>query len=424
MQKHIVVVGGGFAGINLAKSLGRHPDFKVTLVDKNNYNFFPPLVYQVATAFLEPSSISYPFRKLFAGKKNLFFRLGRLKRVKPEVNTIVLDNGELSYDYLVFATGAETNFFGNENIKKHAIPMKTLSDAIAMRNVLLMRMEQASISTDPQEANRLLTMVIAGGGPTGVEISGMFAEMKKGILRKDYPELAGTDGNVYLVDGGKSVLSPMSEKSQKDTTEVLTRLGVKLIMSTHVNDFDGDTVTLSDGMQIAAKNLIWAAGVTARIFDGLPETWYGRGKRLLVDEHNKVSGSDNIYAIGDTALMLSDAKFPNGHPQVAQAAIQQGKLLAKNFKNMIAGKAFEPFKYHDQGSMAIIGSAKAVVDLPKPKIHMKGLIAWLVWLFIHLMSLITYRNRARTFWNWTVAYLSRDQSLRMIIKPPDQEDIM
>jgi NADH dehydrogenase len=424
MQKHIVVVGGGFAGINLAKSLGRHPDFKVTLVDKNNYNFFPPLVYQVATAFLEPSSISYPFRKLFAGKKNLFFRLGRLKRVKPEVNTIVLDNGELSYDYLVFATGAETNFFGNENIKKHAIPMKTLSDAIAMRNVLLMRMEQASISTDPQEANRLLTMVIAGGGPTGVEISGMFAEMKKGILRKDYPELAGTDGNVYLVDGGKSVLSPMSEKSQKDTTEVLTRLGVKLIMSTHVNDFDGDTVILSDGMQIAAKNLIWAAGVTARIFDGLPETWYGRGKRLLVDEHNKVIGSDNIYAIGDTALMLSDSKFPNGHPQVAQAAIQQGKLLAKNFKNMIAGKAFEPFKYHDQGSMAIIGSAKAVVDLPKPKIHMKGLIAWLVWLFIHLMSLITYRNRARTFWNWTVAYLSRDQSLRMIIKPPDQEDIM
>jgi NADH dehydrogenase len=424
MQKHIVVVGGGFAGINLAKSLGRHPDFKVTLVDKNNYNFFPPLIYQVATAFLEPSSISYPFRKLFAGKKNLFFRLGRLKRVKPDANTIVLDNGELSYDYLVFATGAETNFFGNENIKKHAIPMKTLSDAIAMRNVLLMRMEQASISTDPQEANRLLTMVIAGGGPTGVEISGMFAEMKKGILRKDYPELKGSNGNVYLVDGGKSVLSPMSEKSQKDTTEVLTRLGVKLIMSTHVNDFDGDTVTLSDGMQIASKNLIWAAGVTARIFEGLPETWYGRGKRLLVDEYNKVIGSENIYAIGDTALMLSDTAFPGGHPQVAQAAIQQGKLLAKNFKNMMSGRALESFEYHDQGSMAIIGSAKAVVDLPKPKMHMKGLIAWLVWLFIHLMSLITYRNRARTFWNWTVAYLSRDQSLRMIIKPPDQEDIL
>lgn len=424
MQKHIVVVGGGFAGINLAKSLGRHPNFKVTLVDKNNYNFFPPLVYQVATAFLEPSSISYPFRKLFAGKKNLFFRLGRLKQVLPEDNKIVLDNGELSYDYLVFATGAETNFFGNENIKKHAIPMKTLSDAIAMRNVLLMRMEQASICKNPQEANRLLTMVIAGGGPTGVEISGMFAEMKKGILRKDYPELIGSNGLVYLVDGGKTVLSPMSEKSQTDTMEVLTRLGVKLIMSTHVNDFDGDTVTLSDGMQIQSKNLIWAAGVTAKIFDGMPASWYGRGKRLLVDEYNKVIGSENIFAIGDTALMLSDPAFPNGHPQVAQAAIQQGKLLAKNFKNMVAAKPLGVFRYKDQGSMAIIGSAKAVVDLPKPKLHMNGLIAWLVWLFIHLMSLITYRNRARTFWNWTVAYLSRDQSLRMIIKPPDQEDIL
>lgn len=424
MQKHIVVVGGGFAGINLAKSLGRHPNFRVTLVDKNNYNFFPPLVYQVATAFLEPSSISYPFRKLFAGKKNLFFRLGRLKQVNPEANKIILDNGELGYDYLVFATGAETNFFGNENIKKHAIPMKTLSDAIAMRNILLMRMEQASITKDPQEANRLLTMVIAGGGPTGVEISGMFAEMKKGILRKDYPELIGSNGQIYLVDGGKYVLSPMSEKSQMDTTEVLTRLGVKLIMSTHVNDFDGDTVTLSDGMQIHSKNLIWAAGVTARVFDGLPASWYGRGKRLLVDEYSKVIGSENIFAIGDTALMLSDPEFPNGHPQVAQAAIQQGKLLAKNFKNMISGKALEVFRYNDQGSMAIIGSAKAVVDLPKPKLHMNGLIAWLVWLFIHLMSLITYRNRARTFWNWTVAYLSRDQSLRMIIKPPDQEDII
>ncbi len=424
MQKHIVVIGGGFAGINLAKSLGRNSDFRVTLVDKNNYNFFPPLVYQVATAFLEPSSISYPFRKLFAGKKNLFFRFGKLKRVVPESNTIILDNGALNYDFLVFATGAETNFFGNENIKKHAIPMKTLSDAIAMRNTLLMRMEQASITKDPEEANRLLTMVIAGGGPTGVEISGMFAEMKKGILRKDYPELIGTNGQVYLVDGGRSVLSPMSEKSQQDTTDVLTRLGVKLIMSTHVNDFDGDLVTLSDGMQIQSKNLIWAAGVTARMFEGLPEEWYGRGKRLLVDEYNKVIGSENIYAIGDTALMLSDEAFPNGHPQVAQAAIQQGKSLAKNFKKMAAGREMEQFKYHDQGSMAIIGSAKAVVDLPKPKLHMKGLIAWLVWLFIHLMSLITYRNRARTFWNWTVAYLSRDQSLRMIIKPPEQEDIL
>jgi len=424
MHKNIVVVGGGFAGINLAKDLARDPNFKITLVDKNNYNFFPPLIYQVATAFLEPSSISYPFRKLFAEKKNLYFRLGKLKQVVPDRNTIILNNGQMQYDYLVFATGAETNFFGNENIKKHAIPMKTLSDAIAMRNTLLMRMEQASITNDQEEAKRLLTMVIAGGGPTGVEISGMFAEMKKGILRRDYPELKGLSGDIYLVDGGKSVLSPMSEKSQQNTTEVLNQLGVKQIMSTHVNDFDGDTVTLSDGMQIASKNLIWAAGVTARTFEGMPAEWYGRGKRLLVDGLNKVIGATNIYAIGDNCLQLNESEYPNGHPQVAQTAIQQGKLLAKNFKRMASNQPLVEFRYHDKGSMAIIGSAKAVVDLPKPNLHMKGFLAWLVWLFIHLMSLISYRNRVRTFWNWTVAYLSRDQSLRMIIKPPDEEDIL
>jgi NADH dehydrogenase len=424
MQRHIVIIGGGFAGINLAKRLANDSNFKVTLVDKNNYNFFPPLIYQVATGFLEPSAISYPFRKLFAGKTNLYFRLGALKQVAPELNKVILNNGELHYDALVFATGAETNFFGNENIKKNAIPMKTLSDAIAMRNTLLMRMEQASISTDPEEQRKLLTLVIAGGGPTGVEISGMFAEMKLGILRKDYPELKGKGGPIYLVDGGKSVLSPMSEKSQEDTGKVLEKLGVKLIMSTHVNDFVDDTVILSDGVKIPAKSLIWAAGITAKVFEGMPAEWYGRGKRLLVDEHNKVIGSPNIYAIGDTCLQTSQEEYPMGHPQVAQVAIQQGTELAKNFQREAAGKSLQPFRYHDKGSMAIIGYANAVVDLPKPKLHLNGFIAWLAWLFIHLISLITYRNRARTFWNWTVAYFSKDQSLRMIIRPVDEDSIV
>lgn len=423
MQRHIVIIGGGFAGINLAKRLANNSNFKVTLVDKNNYNFFPPLIYQVATGFLEPSSISYPFRKLFAGKINLYFRLGSLKQVVPELNKVILNNGELHYDTLVFATGAETNFFGNENIKKNAIPMKTLSDAINMRNTLLMRMEQASISNDPEEQRKLLTLVIAGGGPTGVEISGMFAEMKIGILRKDYPELKGKGGNIYLVDGGKSVLSPMSEQSQEDTGKVLEKLGVKLIMSTHVNDFVDDTVILSDGMKISSKNLIWAAGITAKIFEGMPAEWYGRGKRLLVDECNKVIGSANIYAIGDTCLQTTEEAYPMGHPQVAQVAIQQGTQLAKNFLREAQGKTLQPFHYHDKGSMAIIGYANAVVDLPKPKLHLNGFIAWLAWLFIHLISLITYRNRARTFWNWTVAYFSKDQSLRMIIRPVDEDSI-
>lgn len=421
MHKNLVIIGGGFAGINLAKELVSNTNFAVTLVDKNNYNFFPPLIYQVATAFLEPSSISYPFRKLFAGKKNFHFRLGALIKVVPETNKVILNNGELDYDILIFATGAETNYFGNENIKKNAIPMKTLSNAISMRNTLLNRMEQASISKDPDEIKKLLTLVIAGGGPTGVEISGMFAQMKMGILRRDYPELKGKGGPIYLVDGGKSVLSPMSEESQRETTKVLQELGVTLIMSTHVNDFVDDTVILSDGMTISSKNLIWAAGVTAKVFEGIPGEWYGRGKRLIVDEFNKVIGSQNIYAIGDTCLQNTDLNYPEGHPQVAQAAIQHGKHLAKNFRREAEGKELIPFKYHDKGSMAIIGSAKAVVDLPKPKLHLRGFIAWLAWLFIHLMSLITYRNRARTFWNWAVAYFSKDQSLRMIIRPVDDE---
>jgi NADH dehydrogenase len=421
MDKNIVIIGGGFAGINLAKELGNNPHFSITLVDKNNYNFFPPLIYQVATAYLEPSSISYPFRKLFAEKTNLHFRLGSLVKVETELNQVILNNGSLSYDILVFATGAETNYFGNENIRKNSIPMKTLSDAIIMRNTLLLRMEQASISNDPKEVEKLLTLVIAGGGPTGVEISGMFAEMKLGILRKDYPELKGKGGGIYLVDGGKAVLSPMSEKSQQDTAAVLNKLGVTLIMNTHVEDFSDDTVVLSDGAKIISKNLIWAAGVTAKTFEGIPAAWYGRGKRLLVDEHNKVIGSDNVYAVGDTCLQTSDEAFPAGHPQVAQVAIQQGKQLAKNMIRAQGGKNLLAFKYKDRGSMAIIGYANAVVDLPSPKLHLNGFIAWLAWLFIHLVSLITYRNKARTFWNWTVAYFSKDQSLRMIIRPKDEE---
>lgn len=424
MHKHIVIVGGGFAGINLAKELSKDAVFQITLVDKNNYNFFPPLIYQVATGFLEPSSISYPFRKLFASRKNVRFRLGKLLKVVPETKTLILSNGELPYDELIFATGAETNYFGNENIKKHAIPMKTLGDAISMRNILLMRMEEASVSNDPLEIEKLLTLVIAGGGPTGVEISGMFAEMKHGILKKDYPELAGKGGEIYLVDGGNAVLSPMSEYSQQHTGAALTKLGVKLVLNMHVDDFVDDTVVLSDGRKITTRNLIWAAGVTAKIFEGIPPTSYGRGKRMLVDEFNRIIGVNDIYAIGDTCLQLSDAKFPEGHPQVAQVAIQQGLSLAKNLRRREKGQELKAFSYHDKGSMAIIGSANAVVDLPKPKIHMSGFIAWMVWLFIHLMSLVTYRNRARTFWNWMIAYLAKDQSLRMIIRPVEEEDIV
>lgn len=413
----IVIIGGGFAGINLAENLAKDKNFKVTLVDKNNYNFFPPLIYQVATAYLEPSSISYPFRKLFRKKGNIQFRMGELLSVNLAENKVILHNGELEYDKLVFATGAETNYFGMENVKRNAIPMKTLNDAIEMRNKLLQRMEKAAICKNSKERRKYLTIVVAGGGPTGVEVSGMFAEMRNGILRKEYPELSTTVSNIYLVDGGPSLLGPMSEKSQQDTYDALTKLGVIVKLNTRVTDYIDDVVHFANGETITTKNLIWAAGVWSRVFEGIPQECYGRGRRMIVDEHNKIKGTENVYAIGDTCIMHTDPDFPEGHPQLAQTAIQQGEHLAKNLKRMINGETLKPFIYNDKGSMAIIGKNKAVVDIPKPKLHFKGFIAWLMWLFIHLMSLIGYRNRVATAWNWMIAYFSHDQSLRMIIRP-------
>ncbi|HQZ25927.1 MAG TPA: NAD(P)/FAD-dependent oxidoreductase [Flavobacterium sp.] len=413
----IVIIGGGFAGINLAKELTDEKGIEVTLVDKNNYNFFPPLIYQVATAYLEPSSISYPFRKFFAGKKNLQFRLGEVQRVIPSENKIILNNGELRYDHLVFATGAETSYFGMENVKKNAIPMKTLNDAIEMRNTLLKNLEKAAICKDIRERRKLLTIVVVGGGPTGVEVSGMFAEMRKNILLKEYPELATAASQIYLVDGGDALLSPMSLASQKDTLDAVTKLGVVVRLNARVVNYENDIVYFADGETIQTKNLIWAAGVTAKQFEGIPAESYGRGKRMITDAYNKITTTENIYAIGDTCIQLTDLNFPEGHPQVAQVAIQQGINLAENFKSMLKNKSLKPFKYNDKGSMAIIGKNKAVVDLPNPKLHFNGLFAWLIWLFVHLMSLISYRNRIMTFFNWMTAYFSKDQSLRMIIRP-------
>jgi NADH dehydrogenase len=413
----ILIIGGGFAGINLAKELENQQGIEITLIDKNNYNFFPPLIYQVATAYLEPSSISYPFRKFFAGKKNLQFRLGELQKVIPEENKIILNNGELTYDYLVFANGAETSYFGMENVKKHSIPMKTLNDAIEMRNTILKNLEKAAICKDIRERRKLLTIVVAGGGPTGVEVSGMLAEMRKSILLKEYPELSTAVGKIYLVDGADVLLSPMSVDSQKNTLKALLQLGVDVKLNTRVVNYENDIVYFGNGETIVTKNLIWAAGVTAKEFEGIPIESYGRSKRLVTDAYNKVTATTNIYAIGDTCIQLTDSNFPEGHPQVAQVAIQQGINLANNFKLVLKNKSLKPFKYNDKGSMAIIGKNKAVVDLPNPKLHFNGLFAWLIWLFVHLMSLISYRNRIMTFYNWMTAYFSKDQSLRMIIRP-------
>ena len=417
MKKQIVIIGGGFAGLNFAKTISNNSNFEITLVDKVNYNFFPPLLYQVATGFLEISSISYPFRKMLSGSKIRFW-MGELQEIVSNENKIILNNGELQYDYLVIATGTVTNYFGMENVKKNAIPMKTLEDALNMRNTMLQRTEIASNSLDIKEQEELMTIVVAGGGPTGVELSGMFAEMSKTIIHKEYPELSHVkNAKIYLVDGGPALLAPMSKNSQEETLKQIKKLGVEVLLNKQVVDYDGQTVSFKDGSTIRTRNLIWAAGVTAMRFNGLSDEMYGRSNRLLVDEFNKIIGTENIYAIGDTAYMESDKNFPNGHPQVAQPAMQQGKNLAKNLILALANKPQKPFQYNDKGSMAIIGRNKAVVDLPKPKVHFKGFLAWMAWLFVHLMSLSMPRNKVNTLYHWALAYFSKNSSLRMIIRP-------
>lgn len=420
-KKTVVIIGGGFAGVNLVKQLRNDDHFNIVLVDKNNYNFFPPLLYQVATGYLETSNISYPYRKLFRGFKNFRFQMGVVDRVVQEQNKVILDTGEVYYDYLVFATGTETNYFGIESVKENSIPMKTVEDALYMRNSMLALLERASRETDPIERTKLLTIVVAGGGPTGVEISGMFAEMKRTVIPQDYPELIGSNATIYLVDGLKAVLAPMSEKSQKYTYDTLTKMGVTIQLDSLVQDYSNDVVRFADGKTIVAKTLIWAAGVTSLVFEGIEKESYGRGRRMVVDGYNKVLNTQNIYAIGDTCLQTADPAFPQGHPQVAQVAIQQGKNLGANFKKMASNEMLKSFVYNDKGSMAIIGRNKAVADLPSPKIHFDGFIAWAAWLFIHLISLITGGIRVKTLYNWTISYLTRDQSLRVLIRPAKKD---
>ncbi|MDQ1142220.1 NAD(P)/FAD-dependent oxidoreductase [Pedobacter agri] len=417
-MKKVVIIGGGFAGLNIAKKLSKSSSHQVTLVDQHNYHFFPPLLYQVATAFIEPSNISYPFRKLFQEKGIRFF-MGEFQELLPEQKKIVTSSGSLDYDVLVLAMGAETNYFGNEEISKNALPMKSIEDAVEMRNHILLQLEKAVRAESAAEKTRLSNIVIAGGGPTGVELAGMMAEMGRNILTKDYPEANFRLGKIYLVDGLKTLLAPMSQKSQNEAIKVLKNLGVEILLDRLVQGYDGKEVSLSDGSKIEAATLIWASGVMARAVEGVPKDAVGKGRRILVDAHNKVNGLDDVYAIGDQCLQLSDVKFANGHPQLAQVAIQQGDLLGENLINIAQGKTMEPFKYNDKGSMAIIAKFKAVVDLPKG--FFKGFFAWLVWLFIHIIPIAGFRNKAKLAFNWLWSFITNDPTLRLIIRP-DKKD--
>jgi NADH dehydrogenase len=421
LQKKVVVVGGGFAGINLIKKLARDKRFHITLVDRNNYHFFPPLLYQVSTAFIEPSNISYPFRRMFQEKDNVRFHMGSLQKVDVSNNTIETDNGILPYDFLVLALGTETNYFGMQNVQQAALPMKTIDEALNLRNTLLLNMEKAVKAKDKPERDKLLNIVIAGGGPTGVELAGMLAELGSNIARKEYPELTDFGSHLYLIDAGKTLLAPMSIKAQKEAKDVLEKLGVHIMLNTSVKDYSDYSVSLSDGSTIETASLIWASGVVAREVPGLPKETIGRGRRIIVDAHNQVLGTNNVFAIGDLCLQTTDKKFPNGHPQVAQVAIQGGERLAKNLIRLENNEKMQPFRYNDKGSMAIISKYKAVADLPR--FSFTGVFAWLVWLFIHIIPLVGFRNKVKLAFSWLWSFVTNDPTLRLIIRPETKKSV-
>ena len=412
-QKRIVIVGAGFGGLTLAQKLLKS-DFQIVLIDKNNYHQFQPLFYQVAMAGLEPSSISFPLRKVFQKKKNAFIRIATVEAVNTEKNEIVTSIGTLSFDYLVLAFGVDTNYFGNKNLEELTIPMKSVSEALYLRNAILDDYEKAVTTTDFDKRQGLIDIVIVGGGPTGVEVAGALGEMKKYIIPKDYPELDIDEMDIFLIQGGPLLLDGMSEEASKSAERFLKELGIKIVLNRFVTDFDGKQVKMDDGSMIQANKVIWAAGIAGKKIVGLPETAFVKGNRIKVNRCNQVNGFNNIFAIGDICYMEEDA-FPKGHPQMAQIAIQQARLLSRNFKKLESGKALDEFSYKDLGSMATIGRNRAVVDLPNYKFQ--GFFAWVIWLAVHLFSLIGVKNRLFIFINWIWNYLTYDQSLRVMIKP-------
>lgn len=412
-QKRIVIVGAGFGGLMLAQKLCKQ-DVQIVLIDKNNYHAFQPLFYQVATAGLEPSAISFPLRKIFHNKPNVHIRVTEVKSIETASNQIVTDLGVIKYDYLVLATGADTNFFGNKNIEEKAIPMKSIGEALYLRNRLLQNFESALSTSDEDERQGFLNIVVAGGGPTGVEISGTLADMKNTVLPKDFPELDFNQMNIYLLEGSPKVLGVMSEQASSKSKEFLEKLGVKVLVNSRVKDFDGEYVHLETGEKFRSNTLIWATGIKANNLSGLDPTVITRGGRIKVNRFNLVEGLSNVFAIGDLSYM-EEEKFPHGHPQLAQTAMQQGKLLAKNIQNVLNGSEMKPFSYNDLGSMATVGRNLAVVDLPFWKFQ--GFFAWLTWMFVHLMSILGVKNKLFIFLNWVWSYFTYDQYLRLIIRP-------
>ncbi|WP_400071989.1 NAD(P)/FAD-dependent oxidoreductase [Zobellia russellii] len=412
-QKRLVIIGGGFAGISLAKKLSEI-DLQIVLLDKHNYHTFQPLLYQVSTSGLEPDSIAYPIRKVLKHLENFHFRLANVERIDPEQKLIFTDTGNLDYDYLVLATGTKTNYFGNQQIAEYSMSMKSVPQALDIRSLMLQNFEKADDSQDPIERKALLNFCIVGAGPTGVELAGAFAELKNNVFPKDYRHLNVDEMEINLFEGGPRVLPPMSEHASKKATEFLKELGVRVHLNAIASNYDGEQVTLKDGSTLRTKNFIWTAGVTGAAIEGFaPHILVERLNRYKVNRFNQVEGYDSVFAIGDIAYMETEA-FPKGHPQVAQPAIQQGELLAKNLEKLLEGKEMKPFTYVDKGTMATVGRNKAVADIKKLKFG--GFFAWFIWMFVHLMALVGFRNKVIVFFNWAYNYINYDKAARLILR--------
>ncbi|MFK7783555.1 MAG: NAD(P)/FAD-dependent oxidoreductase [Crocinitomicaceae bacterium] len=412
-KKRFVIIGGGFGGLEIARRLVKL-DVQVVLIDRNNYHQFQPLFYQVATAGLEASSIVFPFRRNFQRRKNFHFRMADVRSINAEEKYVETSIGELHYDKLIIATGATNNFFGNDQIEKHAFAMKSIDESLQIRNRVLEQFEEA-LSVPAAEKAEHITIAIAGAGPTGVELAGTLAEMKKYILPKEYPELDFDQMRIVLIEGAPRVLNAMLKKSSMKAKKYLEQMGVDVLVKTRVNDYDGTELKLDDGSIIRTKTLIWAAGIKGNYLNGIPEEARMRGNRIAVDHFNEINGMKDVYAIGDVALMSSDdPAFPEGHPQLAQVAIQQGYRFYKNMKCHLKGREMTPFKYKNLGTMATVGRNKAVVELPKFKFY--GFFAWMVWMLIHLRSILGIRNKFIVFLNWVWNYFTYNLSLRVIIR--------
>lgn len=417
-KPRVIVIGGGFGGINAVKKL-RGKGFQVVLFDKHNYHTFQPLLYQVATAGLEPDAIAGPLRKAFVKYEDFHFRTLKVLSVNPDTHSVSTIAGDLSYDYLIIANGTRSNFFGNKEIQKYSLPLKFIPDALNLRSQLMQIFERASMANNPDMLKSLLTIVITGGGPTGVEMAGALSELRKNILPKDYPGLNFEEMKIYLIEGLDRLLPAMSVQAGARAKKDLEKMGVIIKLSSLVSSYDGETITLKSGEQIQTQTVIWSAGVTGDIIPGLKPEWIEKG-RLLTDEHCLIKGSSNIFAIGDIALMKT-ADYPKGHPGVAQPAIQMGNYIGKHLADFHKKAPLPPFKYFNKGSLATIGRGKAVADLPG-NLHFGGRPAWWIWLFVHISFLISFRNKLLVMANWTWNYFTHDKGNRLIIRPFIRED--